>query len=54
VIGDIGADMGSARAAGARAILVPTSETRPDEVQSAPQRAKTLIDAVDIVLAGRR
>jgi histidinol-phosphate phosphatase family protein len=53
VIGDIGADMGSARAAGARAILVPTSETRPDEVQSAPQRAKTLIDAVDIVLAGR-
>lgn len=53
VIGDIGADIGSARAAGARAILVPTSETRPDEVQSAPQRAKTLIDAVDIVLAGR-
>ena len=53
VIGDIGADVGSAQAAGARAILVPTSETRADEVRSAPHRATTLTDAVDIVLAGR-
>ena len=53
VIGDIGADMGSAQAAGARAILVPTIQTRPDEVRSAPQQASTLAAAVDIVLAGR-
>ena len=36
MIGDIGADMGSAQAAGARAILVPTIQTRPDEVRAAP------------------
>jgi beta-phosphoglucomutase-like phosphatase (HAD superfamily) len=53
VIGDIGADMGCARAAGARAILVPTSETRPDDVRTAPRHATTLTDAVDIVLGGR-
>jgi HAD superfamily hydrolase (TIGR01662 family) len=53
VIGDIGADMGSAQAAGARAILVPTIQTRPDEVRAAPRRATTLTAAVDIVLAGR-
>jgi histidinol-phosphate phosphatase family protein len=53
VIGDIGADMGTARAAGARAILVPTPETRPEEVWAAPQCARTLTEAVDVVLAGR-
>lgn len=53
VIGDIGADMGSAQAAGARAILVPTDETLPDEVRGAPLHATTLTDAVDIVLSGR-
>jgi histidinol-phosphate phosphatase family protein len=53
VIGDIGADMGSAQAAGARAILVPTSQTRPDDVRTAPQSATTLTDAVDLVLTGR-
>ena len=53
VIGDIGADMGSAHAAGARAILVPTRDTRPEEVRAAPQCAPTLTDAVDVVLAGR-
>jgi len=53
VIGDIGADMGSAQAADARAILVPTIQTRPDEVRAAPRQASTLTAAVDIVLAGR-
>lgn len=53
VIGDIGADMGCARAAGAKAILVPTSRTLADEVQAAPRRATTLTHAVDLVLAGR-
>ncbi|MEU2185065.1 D-glycero-alpha-D-manno-heptose-1,7-bisphosphate 7-phosphatase, partial [Streptomyces thermolilacinus] len=32
VIGDIGADMGAARAAGARGVLVPTTRTLPAEV----------------------
>ena len=53
VIGDIGADMGAAWAAGARAILVPTPETRMGEVRAAPQYARTLTEAVDVVLAGR-
>jgi histidinol-phosphate phosphatase family protein len=53
VIGDIGTDMRSARAAGARAILVPTSNTRPEEVQAAPRCATSLTEAVDVVLAGR-
>jgi histidinol-phosphate phosphatase family protein len=53
VIGDIGADIGSARAAGARAILVPTSQTRPEEVRAAPRCAPTLTEAVDVVLTGR-
>ena len=53
VIGDIGADMGCAQAAGASGILVPTPQTRPEEVRAAPQCAATLTDAVDAVLAGR-
>jgi len=52
VIGDIGADMGCAQAAGARAILVPTPVTRADEIRAAPRCARTISDAVDIVLAG--
>jgi histidinol-phosphate phosphatase family protein len=47
VIGDIGADVGAARAAGARAILVPTPATRPEEVADAPEVADTLEAAVD-------
>ncbi|REF01076.1 HAD-IIIA family hydrolase [Thermomonospora umbrina] len=35
VIGDIGADVGAARAAGARSVLVPTRETRPEETVGA-------------------
>ena len=53
VIGDIGADVGSAQAAGTRAILVPTRQTRPEEVRAAPRCAPTLTEAVDVVLAGR-
>jgi histidinol-phosphate phosphatase family protein len=36
VIGDIGSDVAAAHAAGARAILVPTSVTRPAEVEGVP------------------
>jgi histidinol-phosphate phosphatase family protein len=50
VIGDIGADVEAARAAGARAVLVPTPVTRPEEVAAAPQVAPDLLAAVELVL----
>ncbi|MGN6089577.1 MAG: HAD-IIIA family hydrolase [Actinomycetales bacterium] len=53
VVGDIGADVGAALAAGARAVLVPTAATRREERQSAPHRADTLTEAVDLILGGR-
>jgi histidinol-phosphate phosphatase family protein len=52
VVGDIGADMDAARAAGARGILVPTPRTRPEEVLAAPAVALHLDQAVDAILAG--
>jgi histidinol phosphatase-like enzyme len=53
VIGDIGDDVEAARAAGARAILVPTSATRPEEIAAADEVAPDLAAAVDRVLATR-
>jgi histidinol-phosphate phosphatase family protein len=50
VIGDIGADVGAAAAAGARSILVPTPVTRADEIAAAPVVAPDLDAAVDLVL----
>ena len=35
LVGDIGADVGAATAAGARAVLVPTPVTRTEEVDAA-------------------
>jgi histidinol-phosphate phosphatase family protein len=52
MVGDIGADVNAAAAAGARAILVPTPVTRPEEVRAAPECARTLADAVDRLLDG--
>jgi len=52
VIGDIGSDMEAAAAAGARAVLVPTDVTRPQEVRDAPAVARDLAEAVDLVLGG--
>lgn len=52
VMGDIGSDVGAARAAGARAILIPTSRTRPEEIADAPSVAANLGEAVDLLLAG--
>lgn len=46
VVGDIGADVGAALAAGARALLVPTPATRPQEVAHAPETAPDLLTAV--------
>ena len=42
VVGDIGADMGAAAAAGASGILVPTPVTRPEEVASSKRVAASL------------
>ena len=50
VIGDIGADVEAAHAAGARAILVPTAITRAEEIAAAPLVASDLDEAVSIVL----
>jgi histidinol-phosphate phosphatase family protein len=54
VIGDIGSDVEAARAAGARGILVPTSKTRPQEVEAAPEVARDLGAAVDLLLGEAR
>jgi histidinol-phosphate phosphatase family protein len=50
VIGDIGADVEAARAAGARAVLVPTARTRDEEVVAAPEVAPDLLAAVELLL----
>jgi histidinol-phosphate phosphatase family protein len=52
VVGDIGADVEAARAAGARGILVPTPVTRAEEIAAASEVAPDLEAAVDRVLAG--
>lgn len=57
VIGDIGADVGAATAAGALPILVPTPVTRREEVDSAPLVAPDLVTAagfaVDLLVGVR-
>ncbi|TCJ16835.1 HAD-IIIA family hydrolase [Rubrobacter taiwanensis] len=52
VVGDIGSDVEAARAAGARAVLVPTGRTRPEEVRAAPEVAPDLRSAVELLLNG--
>jgi histidinol-phosphate phosphatase family protein len=54
VIGDIGSDVRAARAAGARAVLVPTEATLPEEVADAALVAADLRSAVDLALGERR
>lgn len=44
LVGDIGADVAAARAAGARAVLVPTARTRPEEVRHARTHAAVAPD----------
>jgi histidinol-phosphate phosphatase family protein len=53
MIGDIGSDVDAAQAAGARAILVPTAVTRPEEVTAALSVASDIAIAVDRVVRGR-
>ncbi|WP_051832357.1 D-glycero-alpha-D-manno-heptose-1,7-bisphosphate 7-phosphatase [Streptomyces katrae] len=49
VIGDIGADVRAASAAGARGVLVPTPTTRLEEVAEAREAARDLLAAVRLV-----
>ncbi len=51
MIGDIGADMAAAAAAGARGILVPTERTLPAEIDAAAEVARDLVEAVEMALA---
>jgi D-glycero-D-manno-heptose 1,7-bisphosphate phosphatase len=53
VVGDIGSDVEAARAAGARAVLVPTPRTRRAEVEAAPEVASDLGEAVELLLRGQ-
>jgi D-glycero-D-manno-heptose 1,7-bisphosphate phosphatase len=48
VIGDTGADVGAAHAAGARSVLVPNPVTLPAEIAAAPVVAGDLLEAVRI------
>jgi beta-phosphoglucomutase-like phosphatase (HAD superfamily) len=50
VIGDVAGDVEAARAAGARAVLVPTAVTRAEEVAAAPVVAPDLVAAVELLL----
>lgn len=50
VVGDIAADVGAARAAGARGVLVPTAATRPEEVARATETAPDLLTAARLIL----
>ena len=52
VVGDIGSDIEAARAAGARAILVPTPRTRREEIAAATEVARDLMDAVSRAVRG--
>ncbi|NUT72981.1 HAD-IIIA family hydrolase [Pseudarthrobacter sp. C4D7] len=49
LIGDIGADVGAAEAAGATGVLVPTPVTRPEEVAAARLVAPDLAAAVGLL-----
>ncbi|RBY74848.1 HAD family hydrolase [Blastococcus sp. TF02-09] len=53
VIGDIGADVEAAEAAGAVGIMVPTPVTRAEEVAASTWALDDLAEAVDVVLGGR-
>jgi histidinol-phosphate phosphatase family protein len=52
MVGDIGADMEAAAAAGVSGVLVPTPVTRREEVLAAPRVAATLPEVVDLALGG--
>jgi hypothetical protein len=53
LVGDIGADVEAARAAGATGILVPTPRTRQQEVAAADRVRRSLTAVVDDLVEGR-
>jgi histidinol-phosphate phosphatase family protein len=53
VIGDTGADITAAAAAGARGILVPTARTLRQEIRTAAEVALDITAAVELALSGR-
>ncbi|MDR6988687.1 HAD superfamily hydrolase (TIGR01662 family) [Paenarthrobacter nitroguajacolicus] len=53
-VGDIGADMEAAAAAGARAVMVPTHVTRQEEIDAAEVVAEDLVHAVELLLNEER
>ncbi|AEM83120.1 D-glycero-alpha-D-manno-heptose-1,7-bisphosphate 7-phosphatase [Streptomyces violaceusniger] len=52
VLGDIGADIDAAEAAGATGVLIPTPVTRPEETAAAEHTAPDLLTAVRALLGG--
>ena len=50
LIGDIGSDVRAAEAAGTRGVLVPTPVTRAEEVSESRLVARTLAQAVDLLM----
>jgi histidinol-phosphate phosphatase family protein len=52
MIGDIGADVEAAAAAGAAGFLVPTEQTRHEDIDAAPLVATSLGEAVDRIMEG--
>jgi phosphoglycolate phosphatase-like HAD superfamily hydrolase len=52
LVGDTGADVDAAAAAGARGILVPTARTRPEEIRDAREVAPDVTAAVELALSG--
>lgn len=52
VLGDIGADVEAAEAAGARGMLVPTAVTRAEEIDAAHEVVGDLAAAVDLIVKG--
>jgi D-glycero-D-manno-heptose 1,7-bisphosphate phosphatase len=52
LVGDIGADIDAATAAGAASVLVPTAVTRAEEVAAAPVVRADLVSAVRHLLGG--
>jgi histidinol-phosphate phosphatase family protein len=53
VVGDTGADVGAALAAGAHPILVPNERTLRSEVAAAPVVTRDVASAVDLILGAR-
>ena len=53
LIGDTGADVRAALAAGVRPVLVPTPVTRREEIAAAPEVVRDIGAAVDLLLGGR-